>query len=162
MYRVECGDYHFGALTASGELYTFGAYSNGALGHGQDNVRLPLHLRTPNNSLDTPCRVYFDRHDTGEASASSSGVQPGGADDEYCFNIAMAGWASSALTVRLHESGTADDAPEQEMPQVRLAFPAFILSPCHDMLNTRLLSAHPCVRLLDVSLPSEQRGCRVA
>jgi SCF-associated factor 1 len=41
--RVANGDYHWGALTSSGRLYTWGAYSNGALGLGHpslENTRL--------------------------------------------------------------------------------------------------------------------------
>lgn len=91
--RVECGDYHFGALSSSGRLYTFGEYSNGALGHGRDNIRLPEDLRSPRRSLAQPYKVEF--FDPLRSRAATS--------EEYCFNVAMAGWASSALTVDLTE-----------------------------------------------------------
>lgn len=104
--RVECGDYHFGALTASGELFTFGGYSNGALGLGVENTRLSPALRgTMDRSVTVPSRVSF--LDPARPNASS---QP----DEYCFNLAMAGWASGALCVNLAD-GVDDDDPQGDV-----------------------------------------------
>lgn len=104
--RVECGDYHFGALTAAGELYTFGGYSNGALGLGVENTRLEPALRgTLDRSVAIPSRVSFL-----DPSRPTAASQP----DEYCFNLAMAGWASGALCVNLNE-GVDDDDPEGDV-----------------------------------------------
>lgn len=100
---MESGDYHYGALTSSGELLTFGEYSNGALGHGFDNTRLPEVSRTANRSLAAPTKVEFN-----DPFNSKSEV------NEYCFNIAMAGWASSALTVDLREGQGFEEAERAE------------------------------------------------
>ncbi|KAK9898276.1 RCC1/BLIP-II [Cystobasidium minutum MCA 4210] len=105
--RVECGDYHFGALTASGELYTFGSYSNGALGLGPENNRLEPSMRgTMDRNITIPSKVSF--LDPARANASS---QP----DEYCFNLAMAGWASGALCVNLQDGVDDDDDPANDV-----------------------------------------------
>jgi hypothetical protein len=107
--RVECGDYHFGALTASGELLAFGGYSNGALGLGLDNNRLdPSVRRNVDRSVPVPSRVCFLDPDRPNASSTP---------DEYCFNLAMAGWASGALCVNLQDSA---DADEDERADVRV------------------------------------------
>lgn len=104
--RVECGDYHFGALTASGELYTFGGYSNGALGLGIENSRLEPPLRGPiDRTVRIPSRVSF--------------LEPSRADviskpDEFCFNLAMAGWASGALCVNLNDE-VDEEGPEGDV-----------------------------------------------
>lgn len=71
------GDYHFGAVTSTGQLLTWGAYSKGALGLG-DPLELPLGApggyRTPEEVEDArtnwwiepprvnePVEVNFDR-----------------------------------------------------------------------------------------------------
>ena len=85
--RVECGDYHYGALTGDGKVLTFGQYSNGALGHGESNDRLPQATRGNGLAVQEPAEVqFFDPLQSHQRS------------DEYCFNIAMAGWHSAALT----------------------------------------------------------------
>lgn len=103
-FRVECGDYHYGALTSQGKLLTFGAYSKGALGHGHDNIRLQStpqgYQPRPDGSLSSPREVdFYDPLD-----------KRGKRSEEFVFNTAFAGWASSALTVSLDD----DDEDEQE------------------------------------------------
>lgn len=100
MNSVECGDYHFGALTSSGELYTFGGFSNGALGHGVDNERLSVEQQGPSRAVEIPSRVTF-------VDPFRPDLEP--KSQEYCFNFAMAGWQSSALTVDLRAGEGLDE-----------------------------------------------------
>ncbi|KAI9018536.1 regulator of chromosome condensation 1/beta-lactamase-inhibitor protein II [Phycomyces nitens] len=67
--NVSFGDYHTGALTTDGSLYTWGKYSSGALGHGPnlDDVHCPKKVR-----------VF---------------------DDKFVFGIGFGGWQSSALVI---------------------------------------------------------------
>lgn len=99
---MECGDYHFGALTANGELLTFGSYSNGALGLGLDNNRLDAEARRgQTREVTIPQKVAFlDPQLLQQNSAK---------EDEFCFNISMAGWTSGALCVNLSQDVDDED-----------------------------------------------------
>ena len=107
---VESGDYHYGALTSAGELLTWGAYSNGALGHGHSYARLADRLSPEdqrfNRPLATPHPVdFYDPllHPGGNAAhAQAQGNR------EFVFNVAFAGWQSSALTVNLSDSESSE------------------------------------------------------
>lgn len=57
-------------------------------------------------SISVPSKVSF--LDPSRANAAS---QP----DEYCFNLAMAGWASGALCVNLKDGVDDDDDPEGDV-----------------------------------------------
>lgn len=98
---VVLGDYHFGALTSTGKLLTWGAYSNGALGLG-DPASLPLGtpggfadvtrlararegiMRQSPPDVDEPTEVRFD-HGLKESK------------DMFCFTVAASGWHTGAL-----------------------------------------------------------------
>lgn len=99
------GDYHNAALTADGRLFTWGAYSNGALGLGD-----PLDLEPgspgaftnaserelfrgrgwgqPPRTVDIPTEVRFDH----------TGKKP---RDRFCFAATAAGWHTGALVIDL-------------------------------------------------------------
>lgn len=53
------GDYHYGAITSDGKLLTWGQYSSGALGHGDDNALLGQRSSDlgPPPPLETPTAV---------------------------------------------------------------------------------------------------------
>lgn len=72
--KISCcqGDYHYGALTSSGKLLTWGAYSSGSLGLGQTR------------DVAKPQQVSFP--DTDESGG-------------FCFGVAAAGWHSTSLTM---------------------------------------------------------------
>lgn len=102
--RVEVGDYHYGALTSSGQLLTWGQYSNGALGHGEANERIE-DSHFGNMAVAVPQEVKF-----GDPLKDHLGK-----DDEFVFNVTMAGWASSALTVNFNEEP--EDIVAEEEPE---------------------------------------------
>ncbi|KAG8703469.1 hypothetical protein FRC09_004147 [Ceratobasidium sp. 395] len=117
---VVLGDYHYCALTANGELFSWGKYSNGALGLGRPRQRqqrgsrfqarhagIPLlhqpmmpMLHQPARSperrdVDKPTCVSFDHEDH--------------IRDRYVFAVAAAGWHCGALVIDLHSSTSASD-----------------------------------------------------
>ncbi|KAI0630525.1 RCC1/BLIP-II [Trametes polyzona] len=121
---VVLGDYHYGALTGTGELLTWGAFSKGALGLG-DPTRLPLgqpggyadaeQLRTsvhprfgvsrPPPDVRVPTAVRFDH---GQRRRRQ----------KYCFAAAALGWHTGALVIDLDpdEEGEEDADDSQGMP----------------------------------------------
>lgn len=112
---VVLGDYHYCALTVNGELFSWGQYSNGALGLGSPGgsapaprfrFNMPPMLHRPAQpprprDAAVPTRVTFDHED---------GVQ-----DRYVFAVAAAGWHCGALVIDLHSSSSASaEAPQHE------------------------------------------------
>ncbi|KAF4569685.1 hypothetical protein EYR40_008663 [Pleurotus pulmonarius] len=104
---VVVGDYHYGALTSTGKLLTWGAYSSGALGLG-DPLELPVG--TPGGfpserlrlqafergwgqppDVEVPSEVRFD-HDLSHPR------------DRFCFAVTAAGWHMGALVMDLEAS----------------------------------------------------------
>ncbi|KAI8341025.1 regulator of chromosome condensation 1/beta-lactamase-inhibitor protein II [Chlamydoabsidia padenii] len=69
--KVSFGDYHFGALTNDGDLLTWGAFSAGALGHGDTNE---------DDILETPQKVAAF-------------------ENMYVFAIGFGGWHSGVLAI---------------------------------------------------------------
>ena len=107
---VVVGDYHYGALTATGRLLTWGAFSRGALGLG-DPVTLPpgspgayatqaerdqnIHerwgvIRPPADVL-VPAEVRFDHRERRPRA-------------KFCFAAAALGWHTGALIIDLDVS----------------------------------------------------------
>lgn len=98
MISVVIGDYHNAALTAEGRLFTWGSYSNGALGLG-DPDRLPpgapggfASLQSHQTSLlppdvVRPAEVRFDHE--------------GRVNKSFCFAVTAAGWHTGALVIDL-------------------------------------------------------------
>ena len=115
---VILGDYHFGALTSSGKLLTWGQYCKGALGLG-DPGKLPVgspggfaeearrvraqtigHGFPPNVAV--PSEVRFDH-----------GLEAEGRVERYCFAAAAGGWHTAALVIDL----AGDDVPPKDLEQ---------------------------------------------
>ena len=115
---VVLGDYHYGALTSSGKLLTWGQYSRGALGLG-DPVKLPVgfpggfaeedrrvraqslgHGSPPNVAV--PSEVRFDH-----------GLKAEGRIERYCFAAAASGWHAGALVIDL----AGDEVPPEDLKQ---------------------------------------------
>lgn len=104
---VVLGDYHYGALTSTGKLYTWGGFSKGALGLGDPadlEVGEPggFETQTQRNaaresgrfatlpSVNVPTEVKFD---WGKKKRES-----------FCFSAAAAGWHMGALVIDLEAS----------------------------------------------------------
>ena len=100
---VVVGDYHFGALTATGKLLTWGGYSRGALGLGDPTKieagqpggfsneahRLAaLSRRAIPPRVDVPTEVRFYR---GSKKRKET----------FCFAAAARGWHTGALVIDL-------------------------------------------------------------
>lgn len=101
---VVLGDYHYGALTASGKLFTWGVFSTGALGLGdpadldvgapgglqsdrqRDSARRGGPRATP-PEVKVPTEVRFD---WGKKKRET-----------FCFSAAAAGWHMGALVIGL-------------------------------------------------------------
>ena len=108
---VVLGDYHYGALTASGTLLTWGAFSRGALGLGdpmsidvgepggfrnrdeQRTMLTTLHMAHTPPDVQVPTAVHFTGHRAGERRR-----------EQYCFAVAAAGWHMGALVIDLEVS----------------------------------------------------------
>ena len=81
MIQVALGDYHYAALTSSGELYTWGMGSRGQLGLGST-------ARRGQNEVEEPEKVVFPDDAT---EAGKKGC--------FVFGIAAAGWHTGALVL---------------------------------------------------------------
>lgn len=105
---VVLGDYHKGALTASGKLYTWGVFSKGALGLGdpvdldvgapggfqtqrQKEAARARGLRATPPDVTVPTEVRFD---WGKKKR-----------EMFCFSAAAAGWHMGALVIDLEAWG---------------------------------------------------------
>ncbi|TDL23958.1 RCC1/BLIP-II [Rickenella mellea] len=118
---VVLGDYHYGALTSDGKLYTWGAFSNGALGLGDpmniepgqpggfatEALRNMAATRRINRLADVtmPTQVRFDH-------------QIKKKKDRFCFAAAAAGWHMGALVIDL------EDDDEEEVMDAEPADPS--------------------------------------
>ena len=127
---VILGDYHFGALTSSGKLLTWGQYSKGALGLG-DPVQLPVgspggfadersrdrartmgHGFPPN--VTVPSEVRFDH-----------GLKAEGKVERYCFAAAASGWHTGALVIDLAGDEVPPEHLEQQLERAEIKRTAF-------------------------------------
>ncbi|KAG6857477.1 hypothetical protein H0H87_003544 [Tephrocybe sp. NHM501043] len=113
---VVLGDYHNAALTSNGKLFTWGAYSRGALGLGdptalalgapggfeteEERERAVMGRAVEPNTVDIPTEVRFDY---GQKRSK----------ERFCFSIAAAGWHTGALVIDL-EPDNEDDEVELE------------------------------------------------
>ncbi|QRW03259.1 RCC1/BLIP-II protein [Ceratobasidium sp. AG-Ba] len=117
---VVLGDYHYCALTADGELFSWGKYSNGALGLGSSprshgaphHVRIAmmpmLHQpvqRRQEQDAPKPTRVRFDHEDNVQG--------------RHVFAVAAAGWHCGALVIDLHSSSSASGESPAERPEAQ-------------------------------------------
>ena len=110
---VVVGDYHYGALTSTGKLLTWGSFSQGALGLGdpleieagqpggfaneEDRRRMRgaswMALTPP--EVRAPAKVKFDYGKDGKRR------EKGKAREEFVFGVAAAGWHMGALVIDL-------------------------------------------------------------
>ncbi|KAG6810891.1 hypothetical protein H0H92_009921 [Tricholoma furcatifolium] len=111
---VVLGDYHNAALTSTGKVFTWGAYSSGALGLGDPatlEVGAPGGFETEQQrrraengrvleppAVTVPTEVRFDH---GRKSPR----------DRFCFAVVAAGWHTGALVIDL-EPDDQEDEPE--------------------------------------------------
>ncbi|PIL24865.1 hypothetical protein GSI_12752 [Ganoderma sinense ZZ0214-1] len=119
---VILGDYHYGALTATGKLLTWGQFSKGALGLGDpmdievgqpggfaseerrlQAVRPRLGLIATPPDVRVPTEVRFDH---GQKQKRL----------RYCFAAAASGWHTGALVIDLDPDQDEEDAEEQQIP----------------------------------------------
>ncbi|KAL1747612.1 regulator of chromosome condensation 1/beta-lactamase-inhibitor protein II [Schizophyllum fasciatum] len=101
---VVLGDYHKGALTSDGKLYTWGAYSKGALGLG-DPGKLPAGV--PGGFADERARSVAIDRGRGEPPAVEVPTEVRfdhgltKSRDRFCFQATAAGWHTGALVIDL-------------------------------------------------------------
>ena len=92
---VVLGDYHSAALTADGKLYTWGSFSAGALGLGEDETVFgrshSASFNIEEKLVNVPTEVRFDHSIKGRK-------------DRFCLAVAAAGWHTGALVIDLEVS----------------------------------------------------------
>ncbi|KAF8624752.1 hypothetical protein AX15_005650 [Amanita polypyramis BW_CC] len=103
---VVLGDYHSAALAADGKLYTWGKFSAGALGLGEE----PVLSRSSNVfdleelTINVPTEVWFGRR-----------------KNRFCIAVAAAGWHTGALVIDLEPGGDeSDEEAENAEPEPTL------------------------------------------
>ncbi|KAF9525324.1 regulator of chromosome condensation 1/beta-lactamase-inhibitor protein II [Crepidotus variabilis] len=101
---VVIGDYHNAALTATGKLMTWGAYSNGALGLGDP---AKLEPGTPGGFADDRARQFAIERQRGEPPPVVVPTEVRFDHDlkhpreRFCFAVTAAGWHTGALVIDL-------------------------------------------------------------
>ena len=115
---VVLGDFHFGALTSSGKLLTWGDYRRGALGlgdpgdlpvgspggfaGGEDKLQAQRYGSGNPPAVGIPSEVRFDHDSTGREKKK-----------QCCLVVAAGGWQTGALVVDLEEDGVPPKHLEQ-------------------------------------------------
>ncbi|KAF9453914.1 RCC1/BLIP-II [Macrolepiota fuliginosa MF-IS2] len=114
---VVLGDYHNAALTANGKLYTWGQFSNGALGLG-DPLMLPLGAPGGFNDENQLLRARDRGHGTPPDVAVPTEVKfdhgRKAAKDRFCFDVTAAGWHTGALVIDLEDENEEEEGIEWE------------------------------------------------
>ncbi|KAI0692434.1 regulator of chromosome condensation 1/beta-lactamase-inhibitor protein II [Cytidiella melzeri] len=120
---VVLGDYHFGALTTTGKLLTWGAFSKGALGLGDPNdiqVGAPGGFTTQQEKdrsiRETRARrggmIPKETSVPGEVRFTWEEEKMGRKGKErYCFAAAAAGWHMGALVIDLEPGADEPASP---------------------------------------------------
>ncbi|KAI0251809.1 RCC1/BLIP-II [Lactifluus subvellereus] len=118
------GDYHYGALTSDGQLFTWGQYSSGALGLGLPTelpVRAPGGYLTEAQRNQSRLSEWGPREPPAVASPSSvhfnHGPNPGGR--RFCFAATAAGWHTGALVIPLEPEKEVYDAADDHATESR-------------------------------------------
>ncbi|CAK5267683.1 unnamed protein product [Mycena citricolor] len=115
---VLVGDWHFAALTSSGKLFTWGAYSNGALGLG-DPTQLPAGspggFATEAQRLNAIEREAGSPPDTTVPTPVRFDHARKSPKERFCFLACAAGWHTGALAIDLE----ADDDDELEQEEIQ-------------------------------------------
>lgn len=124
---VVLGDYHYGALTSSGSLYTWGQYSQGALGLG-DPTKLaagsPGGFRTEQQRLHAAERHWGSPPDvTVPTEVNFNHNMKNSTVRRFCFSVAAAGWHMGALVVDLDEVEDEEVEDVEEVPTERTREP---------------------------------------
>ena len=107
---VVVGRDHFGALTSSGKLLTWGKYSRGALGLGDPSIADSSRGDTGGErvytppEVEVPTEVRFHRHER---------LKGEGRVERYCFAVAACATHTAALVVDLAE----DEVPPEDLNQ---------------------------------------------
>ena len=112
---VVVGENHFGALTSSGELLTWGKYSKGTLGLEGSSIGESLRDYTEREGayippeVTVPTEVRFDHH---ERSKGEGRVK------RYCFAAAACANHTAALVIDL----AGDEVPPEDSKQNGLRY----------------------------------------
>ena len=109
---VVVGDDHFGALTSSGKLLTWGEYSGGALGLGGSSGLTPETLRGYTGGeqahappeVTVPTEVRFDHHEQ---------LKGEGRVERYCFAVTAFSNHTAALVVDLAGDEVLPEGPKR-------------------------------------------------
>lgn len=124
---VFLGDYHFGCLTSTGKLLTWGQFSKGALGLGDPldiEAGQPGGYRNKNNKnnaerimgtglpplepdpVQAPAEVRFDWQERKKfAQAHNQEGKTFETKETYCFAATASGWHMGALVIDLEVCG---------------------------------------------------------
>lgn len=123
---VMLGDYHFGALTSTGQLLTWGSYSHGALGLGIPTdlpLGAPGGYQTPQDVETARTRRWLlEPPKVEEPAEVDFNLGRKKAGKKFCFAASAAGWHTGALVIGLdpdneEEPSEAErNAADQRMP----------------------------------------------
>lgn len=108
---VVLGDYHYGALTSTGKLLTWGEYSRGALGLGDPGMLTPGQPGGYSTEARRRAAVANGGpYPPGISEPAEVNFGHGGAqrDKMFCFAVAAAGWHMGALVIDLEVRFLAD------------------------------------------------------
>lgn len=102
---VMLGDYHFGALTSTGQLLTWGSYSHGALGLGIPTdlpLGAPGGYQTPQDVETARTRRWLlEPPKVEEPAEVDFNLGRKKAGKKFCFAASAAGWHTGALVIGL-------------------------------------------------------------
>ncbi|KAF9240700.1 regulator of chromosome condensation 1/beta-lactamase-inhibitor protein II [Melanogaster broomeanus] len=124
---VVLGDYHFGALTSTGKLLTWGQYSRGALGLGDP---LKLEAGQPGGFATQQQRQTAARHGINHPPAVMEPTEVRFDHEEkrskkrFCFAATAAGWHMGALVIDLEHTGNSGDDSEEDSVPMPGGFPS--------------------------------------
>ncbi|KAG1881190.1 regulator of chromosome condensation 1/beta-lactamase-inhibitor protein II [Suillus subluteus] len=124
---VVLGDYHYGALTSTGKLLTWGEYSRGALGLGDPGMLPPGQpggYRTEARKRAAVSNGGPYPPGISEPAEVSFGHGEAQKDKMFCFAVAAAGWHMGALVIDLEPQATVqEDNDEDDGPPMPGRFP---------------------------------------
>ncbi|KAG0709314.1 regulator of chromosome condensation 1/beta-lactamase-inhibitor protein II [Suillus ampliporus] len=124
---VVLGDYHYGALTSTGKLLTWGGYSRGALGLGDPGILPPGQpggYRTEERKRAAVANGGPFPPDVSEPAEVSFGHGEAQREKMFCFAVTAAGWHMGALVIDLQPDTNAQtDNDEDEGPPMPGRFP---------------------------------------
>nr|GAT45716.1 RCC1/BLIP-II protein [Mycena chlorophos] len=119
---VLVGDWHYAALTETGQLFTWGGYSSGALGLG-DPMKIPAGapggFTTEEARLQAQERGFGTPQNTTQAVPTEVRFDHGRKTpkNRFCLAASASGWQTGALVIDLQDNDDEDDSEEEDVEE---------------------------------------------